>query len=213
MVADPGKSSPQAGSQGIHLRCGKPGLKPGLEVKGPPDRAGIVTLQQRHERFHGFQVFTLATEPEPTGSDGHVPNLFGQNDIEHVDGARVAHPIQTLYHSGRDVQAPRLQNPWHQCHPGQAAVRRLFRHLPQAVMRRKVSVVRTRFTQPALQHAEMTRFVSGHGNPVTVKRPGHVPEPVSGIQGKVDGVEFYVGDGVNQGRTALLAAKPPSRDF
>src|SRR3569832_1653264 len=53
--------------------------------------------------------------------------------------------------------------------------------------------------------------VAGHAHPVVVIVPGQVAKPIDRVPGEIDGIEFNVSDGVDQGGTSVGGMKATPR--
>ena len=71
---------------------------------------------------------------------------------------------------------------------------------------RHFMLLRTRLQARAQQH-EVARLVVGHAHPVGVERRRQAAEAVDCVPAQVDGVEFDMGDGMDEGRAPLHAAQ------
>lgn len=86
-------------------------------------------------------------------------------------------------------------------------MRGLPAHLPQAVVGVEIAVVETQLAQAVAQEHEMARLVVGHLRPVAVEALGQAAEAVDRVPAQVDGVEFDVGDRMQERGPALVAAQ------
>ena len=116
-----------------------------------------------------------------------------------LDGLDVARGAQSLDHAGGDVQAPGLQHPRDQGHAHQRVVGGAPRHLPEPVVGGKVPVVVAQIEQALTHQAEVLGLLGRHLHPVRVERSRQGAEALDGVPGQVDGVEFDMGDRVDQG--------------
>ena len=66
-----------------------------------------------------------------------------------------------------------------------------------------VAVGAAQAAQVVAQQGEVLRLLGGDAQPVAVKRLGHAGKAPNGVQRQVDGVEFDVADGVDQGGVPL----------
>ena len=73
--------------------------------------------------------------------------------------------------------------------------------LPQTIMGRQVAIGGIQFCQPVIQHQEMAGLVIGDTQPVVKKGARQVGTCIAAghVERKVNGVQFDMGDGMQQG--------------
>ena len=88
---------------------------------------------------------------------------------------------------------------------------RLLGRLPKPIMRGQVAVAPSEFRKSLPQKAEMLRFFKPDLRPVVMKRTRHVlvGEPGDQIPCHVDGVQFDVGERMEQRKPASLSTRAP----
>jgi hypothetical protein len=76
--------------------------------------------------------------------------------------------------------------------------------LPQAVVGRKVTIVKTHSAQPFPQGQEMAGLICRGFNPVIIKLFRQAAVSIHGIPSQIYRGKFYMGKGVDQGGTSGL---------
>ena len=82
---------------------------------------------------------------------------------------------------------------------------RLQRHFPQPIVAGKITVIITLGFQIVAQQGEMVRLFICNLNPVGIKGRRQSTKAVGRIPGKIDGVEFDMGQGMQKSRAAFVA--------
>ncbi len=171
-------------------------------VQGWLGAGGFVALHQQGIVRHRFQTLARAQPAIPVVADGHMAHFLGEDDVQNGHGRqRVActHAAQLALDQRCGIQAARLQRARHQGHACGDVVRGFLAHAPQALVCRKVAVIVAQLlAQVVAQQAKVPGLLGGHAQPVQIELLGHVGKAPDGVQRQVDGVEFDMGDGVDQ---------------
>ena len=198
--------------QGIELSCSKSAREPRGTVERWVNLWRAVLLHQKNKGGCGFQAALLAEALVPTVSNGHMSYFVTQDDVEDRGSRVIAMMRKPLAHAGRDIEAARFEDARHQGHAHQHIVTGFPGHVPQAVVRREVTVgVAVVRLQMLRQQGEVSGLFLGHIDPVAVVIVRHVREAAHCVEREVDGVELDVGDGVDQRRAARGRAEAAAR--
>ncbi len=135
-----------------------------------------------------------------------MADLVTQDDLQAVRRLAIPGIPEAGDHARGHVQAPRLQHPGDQGHAHQGIARGAPRHGPEAIMGREITIVMAQGPQAVTHEVKMQGLLGRHAHPIVVIGTGQAAKTVNGIPGQVDGVEFDMGHGVDQGRATLAAA-------
>ena len=142
-----------------------------------------------------------------------MPAYFlAQDHLQHIGGGAIAERAQLGDHARRHVEPACFQYTRHQCHARQAVVRGLLAHFPQAVVGGEVGVVVAMRQQAFAQQQEVARLVIGAAHPVGMETARQPAEAIHRVPCQVDGVQFDMGDGVDEGRAAFRVAEAAARE-
>ncbi|GGX08170.1 hypothetical protein GCM10007242_12420 [Pigmentiphaga litoralis] len=139
----------------------------------------------------------------PAVADRHVADLVPQNDVQDAGGRVVAGMGQSCPDCRAGVQATSFQRARHERHARQGIALGLFRHLPQAVVGRKVAVPHAMGSHVVGQQREMQGFLARDFQPILVEPLWQARKAPYSIQGQVDGVEFNMRERMHE-RSARL---------
>lgn len=152
---------------------------------------------------HGFESLAFTQPSVPMVADGHMSNLIAQDDVENLHGSKVPGSGQSVLHRRGRVQAPSLQGPGHQGHPGRDVEGRFDHHGPQSIVGVEVSIVAIQRVQMNRQQLKMMGLFCGDSQPVDVISRGQIRKTPDSVQSQVDRIEFNVRYGMQQGSSTI----------
>ena len=127
-----------------------------------------------------------------------MANFFGQDDVQDLTRAMVAHADQLVFHPRRGVQATGLHGAGHDANARQHIGLRALGHVPQSVVGGEITVVKSHAHQVVAQQGEMLCFLLRDAHPVGVKSIRQAGKAPDSVQRQINRVELDVGDRVHQ---------------
>ena len=142
-----------------------------------------------------------------------MSDFFAQDGLEQSRANVVAGAPQARDHSGRYIEAACLQHHRNHGKAGERVMRGRHGRFPQTVMRGEVAITPTELSQACFQHGEMARFIVSDAHPVIIKfrRPILCSEAADQIPSQIDGVQFDMRDGVEEGDPPAYTAGAAAR--
>ena len=152
---------------------------------------------------------------EPFRTIGDVADLFGIDGFQRRDRVGIAGISEQVDHARGDVEPACLQHHRHDRQTAHEILRRLLRRAPHAVMGRQLAIIRSHSLQPVAEQVEMLALFVRRAHPVVEIALGHRNMGKAGddVPVQINGVQFDMRDGMDQGDAAPKAAGFPARNL
>ena len=147
---------------------------------------------------------------KPAIADGHMADLVAQDDLQYGDTFHITNRPQLVHDRRRRIQPTRLQHTRHQRHARQQVMRCTTRHVPQPVVRGKITISENQRGETLAHQTEVIGLLRRYLDPVIVKSPRLRVKTVHAVERQVDRVEFDMRDRVQQrGMTFTMSCLAP----
>ena len=178
----------------------RPAAARAMSLKGGFWRAPEIGPHQKPEGFRRILALAGTEEAEPFGADRHMLLLVLVDHVENRGAVLVARLAHLCPQGGRHIEASGFQNERHHGEPRGQIIAGVVGCLPQSVMGGDVAVIRTQRTKTFTHQVEMLGFFEGDLHPAIEEalRHGGRGEAGDDIQRQIGGVEFDMGDGVQE---------------